>query len=35
MLDGNFGYKSLDDEIQNFIPKIMVYWGDWLLGDCP
>ena len=24
MLDGNFGYKSLDDEIQNFIPKIMV-----------
>ena len=24
MIEGNFGYKSSDDEIQNFIPKIMV-----------
>ena len=24
MLDGNFGYNSVDDEIQNFIPKITV-----------
>lgn len=24
MIDGNFGYNSFDDEIQNFIPKITV-----------
>ncbi len=24
MIEGNFGYKSADDEIQNFIPKITV-----------